>query len=55
MNFQRLAHGARILTMIAAAVALLAGMFLGPRAPIAVVAAIATLILAAVTIVARRL
>jgi hypothetical protein len=55
MDSKAIAHLARIAAIFAAAVALLAGMFLGPRATVAVIAAILTVVFAAVSMVARRL
>lgn len=55
MDPKAIAHLARIAAMFAAAVALLAGMFFGPRAPVAVIAAILMVVFAAITMIARRL
>lgn len=55
MNPRTIAASSLLLTWICAAVALLGGMFLGPRAPVTVVALIATLVLAVISMIARRL
>ncbi|MCB1055540.1 MAG: hypothetical protein KDD11_08505 [Acidobacteria bacterium] len=55
MSPRAVAAYALLLTWLSAAVALLAGMFLGPRAPVTIVALTVTIGLMLISMVARRL